>query len=515
MQAVSQAWKDAQRQTLVPESFIEIGFSVTDPEAAADAQASDNGHDVISNAQEIVDDVENDPVRYGFLELNMWALDGTCEVLPNAAPYGRNGFVGSQLCNENCEFPSLPTITISFSKTYTSVLPGLTITWGTAYNEWASRFRVTVYNGSTVVSQNVAENDSVTTVWARNITTFSKIVVEVLAWSLPFRRARIDKLRLGVEKTYYKRDIMSFQHTMRVNPLSAELPKSEIKFTVKNLNGEYDPYNPSGVEQYMMERQQLSVRYGYKLGNEIEWISGGVFYLNGWDMPQNGIKAGFTARDLLEYLNGKYTGAATGSLGDIARRALALAGLPLMADGSSRWVVSTVLNSIQAPSGVDLSKNTLAEVVQYAANAGCCVMYPDREGRLIVGPLAAAAAELDYPIDKKVSYANAELTMEKPLRTVNINDGQYVLTVSSVGEDEPVTNPLISSTQAPKVAQWVASFLTKRNVLSGSWRADPRLDALDRVENENQFGERVALVTEISYSYNGAFRGSYKAKEGA
>ena len=65
------------------------------------------------------------------------------------------------------------------------------------------------------------------------------------------------------------------------------------------------------------------------------------------------------------------------------------------------------------------------------------------------------------------------------------------------------------------MAQWVAAYLTNRRTLSGAFRADPRLDALDRIENTNSFSTSTVLVTEITYSYNGAFRGTYEGRAGA
>lgn len=513
MQAVSNAWKQAQRETLVPESYVRVELAVTDPEADADAASSANGELFLSDAASLVTEVDNDPRRYALPEGGLWLLDGQSVLIPDSPPYGRNGYVGSALCGADGFYTQVPTITISFSKVYDTILPGLTVVWGSAYGDYAARFRVTVYAGNTVVSQDEVDNDKVETKWLREITHFDKIVLEILRWSVPWRRPRIEKLRVGITEIFEKAELMSYRHSLRVDPLSSELPKMEISFQVKDLEGSYDPYNPSGWERYMLQRQRLTVRYGYDLDGAREWIKAGTFFLNGWDLPQNGIKAGFTARDLLEWMNGVYTGSLSGSLGDIIRRAFVQANLPVMGDGSVRWVVDPSLDAIAAPSGVSLDDNTLAEVVQYAANAGCCVMVPDREGRLIVAPLDPDAVT-DYPIDQYNGYANAGLTLEKPLRSVDVNHGQYVLQVGSVGEDEPVTNPLISDERAPIVAAWVADFLTHRNVLSGSWRSDPRLDPLDRANSENRFGQRPVLITQIEYTYNGAFRGSYQAREG-
>lgn len=515
MQDVSLAWKKEQQKNLITsESFVELTINVSDPDAQADAGADDNGHEVMSNVGQTVDEIFTAPVKYATLEKNFWALDGTFVVLPDAPPYGDNGYVGDVLSGADGSYTSPPSITISFSKVYQTILPGLTITWGSSYEgEHADTYKVTSYNGTTQVdSYTVTGNTDLISVFSGDIQGYNKIVIEILEWSKPYRRARISNILIGVESTFAKKDFFKYTHSMSVDPLSAELPKSEIKFEIKNLNGEYNPDNPQGVYKYLIERQAVTVRYGYRFGGVIEWIKAGTFYLSEWDCPQNGIKATFTARDALEYMGDLYTGPSSGTLMQIAVSALQQAGLHKTASGTDPWVLDSSLSGINAAQGADLSSNTIAEVLQYVANAGCCVFYQDRSGKLRIEPLKTGAT--DYRIDQFNSYSNAEISLTKQLRAVDVNEGQSILTVGNVGEIQPVKNPLVSSERAPVVAQWVANYLKERRILSGSFRADPRLDALDRVTNENQFSEKVVLVTQIEYSYNGAFRGSYKARSG-
>ena len=49
--------------------------------------------------------------------------------------------------------------------------------------------------------------------------------------------------------------------------------------------------------------------------------------------------------------------------------------------------------------------------------------------------------------------------------------------------------------------------MKNRMILSSDWRADPRLDALDMVSNENAFNTNKVLMTNVEYTYNGAFKG--------
>ena len=53
----------------------------------------------------------------------------------------------------------------------------------------------------------------------------------------------------------------------------------------------------------------------------------------------------------------------------------------------------------------------------------------------------------------------------------------------------------------------VENYMKNRMVLSSDWRADPRLDALDIVTNENNYNKNKVLMTSVDYSYNGAFKG--------
>lgn len=81
MQEVSQAWKDAQRRTLVPPSFVEIDIGVGDPEAQSGAEVSDNGHEGFSDSQGVILETEKAPPKYATLEPNLWRLDGTFRIL--------------------------------------------------------------------------------------------------------------------------------------------------------------------------------------------------------------------------------------------------------------------------------------------------------------------------------------------------------------------------------------------------------------------------------------------------
>lgn len=424
-----------------------------------------------------------------------------------------NGYISTALSGPGGVFAQPPSITLSFPTAYLGTLPGVTITWSTVYGEWASSYRVSAYFRERLLFSQTGEGEGVTSVLSGDVSGYDKLVVEILAWSQPFHRARVESIILGVDKTFQKRDLISFSANLSADPLSGVLPHSEISFSIFNGDGAYNPDNPRGAARYLMERQEVSVRYGYRLGDEVEWIPGGIFYLSDWDLSQNGIEASFSAQNALEYMTDFYEGPETGTLLEIAQAALEQAGLPPMPDGSPRWVLDGSLGAIPIPEqeeNQELSKQSVAVVLQYAANAGRCVFYQDRSGKIHIEPLSTALS--DYPIDRFNSYGNPQVRLSKQLKAVDINNGAYVLRVSTVGETQPVSNPLISLEEAPETAAWVADYLENRRSLTGSFRLDPRLDPLDLVQVENRFSQTIALVTDVNLEYNGVFKGSYTAR---
>lgn len=589
MQTVSDEWKSNQRKTLVNESFVEVSLDIADPDAIADASSEDNGAIYISNTPQVVSVVDKNVVPYFTLEQNLWVLDGSRKAIPQT-DYGNNGYVGDVLSGANGGFnDKIPTVTVNFTEVHRNVIPAVTITWGSAYDEFAEDFVVTAYNDTTVIAKKeVLGNKSVKSVVEVDINNYNKIVITILRWCLPHRRARIEEIFVGMNKVYSKSDLFSYAHSQTVDPISTSLPKAEVSFSIDNVDNSYNPYNTGGMAKYLMERQEVKTRYGFKLDNAgVEWIDGGNFYLSEWDAPQNGLSASFTARDLLEFMSATYyEGVYTPSgvdLYTLAERVLEKANLPLNNDGSVKWLIDDSLKSIYTTAPLPL--DTLANCLQLIANAGCCVLYQDRGGTLHLEPIDNTVS--DYSINYDNSYSKSDISLSKPLKQVNTSLYHYfieesgselyngtvyvngtkeiMLTYSGAGVNASATvsggtlesaeyytnackltitatgdvsitingnrlndaksdvvtesgisgdilmldNPLITSQdRAVAVGAWVESYRKNRMVLSSSWRTDPRLDALDIVSNVNDFNTNSVRMTEVKFTYNGAFRGT-------
>lgn len=508
MIGTSDAWRAAQLEAVVPETFVEITYDITEPGLQESATVTSTTAVGYAQPVSITDTTNKSYSLYATLEQNIWGLDGTFDILPDAAPYGDNGFVSRDFVSSN----DWAAVRLSFSSIRTQPIPGITITWSTKYGEYASRFSVTAYNGNTEIYSEEYENSSVTTVCTFTLVDYTSIRIEVLEWCLPNHRARIERVFMGVTTTYTKSELLSYSHSQSGDLLSAELPKNSVSFSLNNVEGMWNPDNLSGMAKYLAEQQQLSVRYGMRLGNDIEWIDAGTFWISEWDTPSNGLEVRFVARDLIEFMAATYNGSRNGTLYDIALAALEQSELPLQENGSPRYVLSDNLKEWTVNFADDDSEYTCAEIVQLCANAACCVMYQNRQGVLIVEPLRGNAS--GYAIRRFVSYAHPEFTLTKPLKSVSVNDGMGTAENASAGEIQTLSNKLVTDQiMANRVAEWVRATLEGRRTLSGEYRADPSLDVFDMIAVESKYGMNNAIyVTSIEYTYNGAFKGKYEGR---
>ena len=511
MITVSEEWKQAHLQRLLPETFIEISYSVTEPGLQQEATASANMEEAYSDAESIAAVLPVDREKYGTLEWNFWGLDGSFGYFDGQPE--NPGYVTNSLSGEDATFTALPTIQISFPRQHTILIPGVTITWSETFSEWADSFRISAYLDNNLVAEKIVEGNTspLSQVWL-DLQGYDRLVIEVLKWSHPQHRARVTRVYLGIQAIYTKDDLLGYTHTQSVDLLSAALPKNEIVFRLRNEDSRWNPENPSGAERYLLERQEVTVKYGMTVGDTTQWIDGGHFWLSGWSTPANGIEASFTARDVVEFMNETYTGPTSGTLYAIATAAFQQANLPEAETGMARYWVD---NSLSQYSTTFEGTNTIAEVLQKVAHMACCVLHQDRSGVMRLEPRSTLRS--DYEIRQDVSYSHPEFEISKPLKSVQVSygeEGTFVLPVAATGEVQTVDNDFIQTeSDAQRVAVATAALLQERKTISGEYRADPRLDALDIVTVQSKFATNPVVISEIEYSTTGGgFRGRFTGR---
>ena len=583
---VSDAWKNAHEQMILPESFVEITMGVADEtvvgEVSGENEASfSNSHVVVNNSE-----YDGRP-KYAFLEHNLWPLDGSRTVLPDTDFYYSSAYISSDDVSGG--------LTITLPGISYNPIPGFVIVWSAEYETYATEFTIEVKNGTTVVADiTVKDNTSHVSAVDLPVTGYDSVTITVLEWSHPDQRNRIDSVKFGQQIVFTKDDIISYSHEQSGSPLGTELSKNAIEFEVDNSDGRWNPLNPSGMAKYLYQRQKVNVRYGLDTINGVEWIPGGTFYLSEWKAPSNGISATFTARDVFEFmLNATYsrpyvegvtvssgrvymtkedavytqsdnnlvTTIPSGTTVKVYEKSVwygdGFGGDPedpgvmvYRIDQGWLWAdyvqitsttnlfmdMSSALSAcvpsevamiagdeitagVSAPTAI-VEMNTSEFVQQCVASYGITA-WQNAEGVLLL--MSPGTNLSDYVITANASYMHPEVELTKTLRRVNMvqhylfsSDTKNVpYEVSTTGEDITVDCAYLwwNDTRTDKLAAKYINWWKNREVVSGEFRADPRLELFDVVQVETKYGIlSPVMITYVKYTYNGSFRGTYEGK---
>lgn len=499
MQNVSAEWKNVNQRFLLPETFVEVSCRVPDvPYEYSSVSAT--GEATFSATNLVATEGTAAIPHYATMERNLWVLDGSRGIFPDLTPNLTPGYVSDN--------DSGASVTVTLPSTIESSFPGITVIWSNEFAEYPTSFNVVVKNGDTeVATTTVTGNRESKVLVDLEVSGFDTVIVEPVNWCLPDRRVRLEKIGLGHDITFNKGDLVSYRHEHSGDILCGELPKNLIQFSVLNVDGRWNPNNPTGLWRYLSDRQKITARYGLDVNGTIEWVPAGVFYLSDWSAPSNGLEASFEARDIFEYLlNQPYSGSTTGTMSDLVTNAL----------GELVPAVSFT-PEMTALTGTLTSERKAAEVIQMCANASCASVYQNRNGGLDFKKWDTYAVS-DYVIGTAMAYANPEIMLSKPMRGITVKYASetpvFELTLGSNGEVQTIENELIGTIeQAVLVADWTRIVLGSRKTISGEFRADPRLDLYDVVTVESKYGAILPVViTNIAYSYSGSFKATYNGR---
>ena len=250
------------------------------------------------------------------------------------------------------------------------------------------------------------------------------------------------------------------------------------------------------------------------MGNSIEWIDGGKFFLSGWTIPANGITASFDARDALSFLQDSiYTGHTSGTLYQMCFDALEL----LDVSGIS-YEISEELKNYSSDISSDASSYKNADVLQLAANAAGMALYQSRDGVIHIErvPLVPVTRSGIEEISLLNSFKYPEITFSTKIKNVSCKVGGesvfYPAGASGNGATQSINNPLVSksvSSSAKNALTETYALLSNRRKVNLEFRASPHIDALSFVRANHQFGYASnVLVTDAKYTFNGCFKGT-------
>ena len=504
MHPTSTQWRQNQNRAITTEGFVELSYYFTDSNLQVSQIDTSPELTPVSQAYKVINQHTKPVTPFATLEHDLWLLDGSRVTIPETFPQVREfgGFISSDICGANGVF-ARPVVCNIFLREPAVILPGITIAWGTAFDEYPVDFSVVMLNenGAVVARRDVRGNNSIVTEVSLVMRRVRWMRIEVSRWGTGNRRARVGNIFLGHVRVYTKDNLLAFASSHEIDPVSGRLPKYEISFELDNRSGEFDPISDNSLYPFALERQEVTARYGFRRlpGDAVEWIPGGQYFLSDWAAPRNGLSASFKARDLLGFLDGIYykgvyqglqnppapsplSGSIIGdsvnaddggiigeaprpllraiSLYDLAEEVLKDALPPHLGSRDKQWVISDSLKNFFTVSPLPIA--THAECLQLIANAAGAALTLDREGILHIAPLPPfSQSGISNSLDDDNSYSRPEFELKRPLKSVQVStyswqaqEGEAVLYDHEL-QLEMGRNEFIAEYSDPAINVWV------------------------------------------------------------
>ena len=371
MQFTSKAYKQEQLQEYRQRSYVSVYLGVISREAQDTAYVSSDLLPISDTSQILAEpDFE---AYYGMLEQNFFRVDGSMMYPPAdlrlVALY--QGAIGEGL---------LDGITFEFNG-YTSLeIKGLTIDFGDYY---PTRLQIT--NGNDTYTY---DNSSSQFVCEDVFHDTSQIIITPLAMVGGQQRMRILSIMFGVGLTFDNTQLLSTSRQNSVSHISDTLPSKSFNFKISNRSKKFAQDDPNSFIHFLEEQQTVEYSYardvptgydewGYPTGMEKYYIDGGVVQLKTWS--SNDTEASFSAVGFLDYqkstyYKGKYYPNGT-TVYDEALRILTDAGI-------ENYRLDSYLKNLLVYNPVP--NDTHKACLQLLANYARCILYEDRQGRVVI-----------------------------------------------------------------------------------------------------------------------------------
>jgi hypothetical protein len=124
------------------------------------------------------------------------------------------------------------------------------------------------------------------------------------------------------------------------------------------------------------------------------------------------------------------------------------------------------------------------------------------DGTLVSAEYFAHACKLTITAEGSVTVVVTGTVLKESKTDVIVSSGLN-------GEIVSLDNPMITSREmALAIGEWMEYYLRNRRNSSVSWRADPRIDALDIVSMQGEYAYSSMIMTNLSLDYNGGFKGT-------
>lgn len=367
MQNASQEYKAAMKLPFRNRGYIKVTLGIINSDAQENIQVPKEDNQLLfySDTEKVFDGYEVKRF-YATPEQNFSRLDGSRYFLPSdeyTGEYYYNGVISEDSSGE---------IYFDFGGATGYDIKGLTINFGEFYPklfsiEWDNG-KNTYENGQKLFfTEDVFDGVSFLRVAAHEMINGNG-------------RLRINQFSCGISKNFSNANVRNYTYKEHVSPITETIPSQDMSIEVDNQERYYDVDNPDSAIAFLEIGQELRTSFGYDVtGNgDIEWMPPNTCYLKTW--KADSVKAQFTGTDIFDNFTGKYYGGVYKpngiSLFDLALDVLSDMGIT----DEREYVIDPYLKKVMVTNPIPVVKHT--EALQLIANAGRCILYPDRKKRI-------------------------------------------------------------------------------------------------------------------------------------
>ena len=87
---------------------------------------------------------------------------------------------------------------------------------------------------------------------------YQKIVITIIKWAKPNRRARVVEVDFGVAMEYEGDKLISLKILEVMDLIGSTVPSNEMQFVLDNQDQTFNILNPNGIFRFLMLNQEIA-----------------------------------------------------------------------------------------------------------------------------------------------------------------------------------------------------------------------------------------------------------------
>jgi hypothetical protein len=510
--SVSQQYKDA---VYAPSRMVKarVTFEIGDPTIDySKIYGYGTNNFAVSDFSQLYDKKVENTYNIATLENDRFKLDGSFSFADDILANNKLiGYVSDALSEyDGTVFGQV--LTFVMNGTYSNT--GITLTFDSMNNEYATEFDIKLYNSSDVLikTYSVTDNTEVQAIVMGNSESFFKVEVVIKKWSNPFRRVRLTEVNFAVAKFYTDDTLINCSLIEEMDVTSSTMPTTEFKFTADNLDRAFNILNPTGLYSLLKERQKVYADLGLELDDgAFEWTPLGTYLLADWTSDEGSMTASFTATSYLDLLK---TEDYENLIAKLNYPLYNLAVDLFIKCGIKNYSIDNALKTIYT--NALIKKRNCAEVMQFILLAAGANIFERRDGKVIIKVNQWYNMGVIDPIDTILlddMYEEPKVQLEKQVKRATVTYYSDLSTPRTYSMDQGTSgdtvtledNTLLNTADhANTVCNFMLSTFNTRPIYTVNWRGNPAHELNDLVWVDTTFGQAdKVIITKQELNYEG------------